>query len=63
MHHIALALNALPLLPLAHVYSYKLDHVEPEFKEPTVQAQAEDFTNIVLNQGKPWCIPPISFNF
>jgi hypothetical protein len=33
MHHIALALNALPLLPLAHVYSYKLDHVEPEFEE------------------------------
>jgi hypothetical protein len=43
---------------LAHVYSYMLDHAEPELEEPTEQAQAEDSANLALYQGKPWCIPP-----
>jgi hypothetical protein len=40
----------------AHVYSYALDHAEPELEEPMQQAQAEDLTNLALDQGKPRCI-------
>jgi hypothetical protein len=29
---------------------------EPELEEPMKQAQAEEFTNLDLDQGKPWCI-------
>jgi hypothetical protein len=56
LHHIALPPHALHILPLTHVCSYTLDHAEPEFEEPTVQARAEDFANLVLNQDKPQCI-------
>jgi hypothetical protein len=28
----------------------------PEFKEPTKQAQVEEFTNLELDQGKLQCI-------
>jgi hypothetical protein len=33
----------------AHVYSYTLDHAEPELEEPLEQAQAEDLTNPELS--------------
>jgi hypothetical protein len=56
IHHIALAPHALHLLLLAHVWSYTLHRAEPKFEEPTMQAQAEDFANPVLNQGKLRCI-------
>jgi hypothetical protein len=36
--------------PIGHMY------VEPELEEPTKQAQVDDFTNLDLTQGKPWCI-------
>jgi hypothetical protein len=39
LHHIALG-------------SYTLDHAEPEFKEPTEQAQVKEFINLSLDQGK-----------
>jgi hypothetical protein len=38
---------------LAHVCSYVLDHAVPKFEEPMEQAQVEEFTNLVLDQGKP----------
>jgi hypothetical protein len=41
---------------LAHVYSYTLDRMETELEEPMEQAQVEEFTNLALDQGKPWCI-------
>jgi hypothetical protein len=44
------------MLISAHVYLYTLDHVEPELKKPTEQAQAEDLANLVLDQDKPRCI-------
>jgi ABC-type dipeptide/oligopeptide/nickel transport system permease subunit len=40
-----------------------LDHTEPKLEEPMVQAQTEDFANLVLNQGNPRCIPPIILAF
>jgi hypothetical protein len=43
-------------LPSTHVYSYMLDHANLELDKPTEQAQAEDLTNLALDQGKPQCI-------
>jgi hypothetical protein len=43
LHHLALG-------------SFMLDCVEPEPRVQVEQAQAEDFTNLALDQGKPWCI-------
>jgi hypothetical protein len=43
--------------------SYTVDHAEAELKEPMEQAQAEEFTNLALNQGKPRCITPTSLTF
>jgi hypothetical protein len=53
LNHFALAylLHWTKLLS-AHVYSYTLDHAEPELEELTEQAQAEDLTNLALDQGK-----------
>jgi hypothetical protein len=44
------------LMLLAHSCAFAIDHMEPEFEELTKQAQAEDLTNLALNQGKPRCI-------
>jgi hypothetical protein len=44
------------ILLSAHVFSYMLDHAEPELEEPTQQAQAEDPTNLALDQVKHRCI-------
>jgi hypothetical protein len=41
---------------LPHIRSFTLDHVEPEPGVQVEQAQAEDFTNLALDQGKPQCI-------
>jgi hypothetical protein len=30
--------------------------MQSEFEETTEQAQVEEFTNLELDQGKPWCI-------
>jgi hypothetical protein len=30
--------------------------MEAELEKPTEQAQAEEFTNLALDQGKPRCI-------
>jgi hypothetical protein len=40
-----------------------LDHTELGLEEPTEQAQAEDLTNLALDQGKPQCITPLSLTF
>jgi hypothetical protein len=64
LHHFELAyLLHCTMLLSAHVSSYTLDHVESELKEPTEYAQSEDLTNLVLDQGKPQCIPPHSLTF
>jgi hypothetical protein len=47
LHHIALG---------SYICLYALDHAESEFEEPTQQTQAEDLTNLALDQGKPRCI-------
>jgi hypothetical protein len=42
---------------LAHVWLiYLIGHVyaEPELEVSMKQVQVEDFTNLDLNQGKPW---------
>jgi hypothetical protein len=45
------------ILLLAHIrLFYMLDHVEPEPKVQVEQAQAQVVTNLVLDQGEPWCI-------
>jgi hypothetical protein len=42
---------------LAHMWLvYTLGHMEPELGEPTEQVQAEDLTNLALDQGNPRCI-------
>jgi hypothetical protein len=51
MHHIVLHLTLFIILFLAHLFSYTLDHVEPELEVRAEQAQAEDFTNLALDQG------------
>jgi hypothetical protein len=54
------------IMSLAHVWLiFPIDHVyaEPELEEPMEQAQVEDLTNVVLNEGKPQCIPPKSLSF
>jgi hypothetical protein len=48
---------------LAHIRSLTLDHVEPKPEVQAEQAQAEDFTNLALDQGKPRCIIPLSLIF
>jgi hypothetical protein len=44
---------------LAHIWLISsIGHVytEPELEELTEWVQVEDFTNLDLTQGKPWCI-------
>jgi hypothetical protein len=50
--HLAYLLHRI-MLPLAHICSYTLDHTEAELEEPLEQAQAEESTNLALDQGKP----------
>jgi hypothetical protein len=52
LHHFALAsLIHCTILLLAHICSYTLDHVEPDLKELMEQAQAEDLTDLALDQA------------
>jgi hypothetical protein len=48
---------------LVHICLHTLDHTEPELEEPTEQAQAENLTNLALDQGKLWCNTPLSLTF
>jgi hypothetical protein len=43
--------------PIGHMY------VELELEVSTEQVQVEDFTNLVLTQGKPLCIYPPFLKF
>jgi hypothetical protein len=38
-------------------------YAELEFEVPMEQVQVEDFTNLVLTQGKLWCINQCSVSF
>jgi endonuclease/exonuclease/phosphatase family metal-dependent hydrolase len=49
LHHNAIN-SHMPFHPLDYVYA------EPEPKVQAKQAQVEEFTNLALDQGKPWCI-------
>jgi hypothetical protein len=54
-----LALHAVYHVALSsYTALYALDevHVEPESEVQVEQAQVEEFTNLDLDQGKPWCI-------
>jgi hypothetical protein len=44
------------LYKINHICSFMLGHSEPKFREPMEQAQAEDPSNLALDQGNPWCI-------
>jgi hypothetical protein len=55
-------MNYITLL-LAHSCAFVIDHAKPKFEESTEQAQAEDLTNLALDQGKPQCILPHSLAF
>jgi hypothetical protein len=51
--------HALHHMLLAHIWLiYPLGHVaaEPEPEIQAEQAQVKKFTNLSLNQRKPWCI-------
>jgi hypothetical protein len=52
LHHIDLSPHALHHLALAHIRSITLDRGKPELGVQAEQAQAEDFTNLALDQGK-----------
>jgi hypothetical protein len=64
LHYFALAylIHGNTLLT-AHVCSYALDHVELELEEPMKQAQAENLTNLALDQGKPQHSQPMLLVF
>jgi hypothetical protein len=42
---------------------YTLDHTEPYPEELSELAPAKASTNPDLTHGKPWCIPPMIFDF
>jgi hypothetical protein len=56
MHHIALCTPCITLFNCGHLLYIRVDHVEPESEFQAEQAQVEEFTNLSLDQGKPWCI-------
>jgi hypothetical protein len=58
IHHIAVCTPCITHLALSHTYACAIDHAEPEPQESTEQAQVEAITNLALDQGKAWCIPP-----
>jgi hypothetical protein len=54
------------IMPFAHVWLISpigLVYTELELKVPAEQVQVEDFTNLVLTQGKPRCINQCSLSF
>jgi hypothetical protein len=62
MHHIA----PCTIMFLAHVWLIsRIGHVyaELELEVSTEQVQVEDFTNLILNQGKSRCINQCSLSF
>jgi hypothetical protein len=67
MHHICICTPMhCTIIFLAHVWLISsIGHVyaELELEVPTKQVQVEDFTNLVLTQGKLWCINRCSLSF
>jgi hypothetical protein len=63
IHHIAFCTSCIASLPLAHIRSFTLDHVEPGLKVQAECTQVKESTNLALDQGKPWCIYPVSLSF
>jgi hypothetical protein len=48
--------HALHFMLVSHTCTFAIDPVELELEEPMEQARVEDFTNLALDQGKPWYI-------
>jgi hypothetical protein len=58
MHYTIMFLAYVWLIsPIGHVYA------ELELEVPTERVQVEYFSNLVLTQGKPWCINQYSLFF
>jgi uncharacterized membrane protein len=54
------------IMPFTHVWLISLIglvYTELELEVLTEQVQVEDFTNLVLTQGNPWCINQCSLSF
>jgi hypothetical protein len=72
MHRIALCTPCIALVNCDHHFAYALDHAELKTEIQAMQVQwrirgpqassGED-TNLMLDQGKPRCIPPKSLSF
>jgi hypothetical protein len=57
LHRVAFAyLSYCIIWLLAHVCQYALDHAESKSEVQVEQPQVEEFTNLSLDQVKPWCI-------
>jgi hypothetical protein len=56
MHHIALCTPCIALFNYGHLFHMWVDHTETETEVQAEQAQVEASTNLVWDQGKPWCI-------
>jgi hypothetical protein len=65
MHHIALCTSCITLVNGGHLLHMRVDHaesksevqaerVQKEYDGP--QASSVKYTNLALDQGKPWCI-------
>jgi hypothetical protein len=72
MHHISLCTPCIALVNCDHYFAYALDHVETKTEIQTMQVQwrigvpqasSEEDSNLMLDQGKPHCIPPKSLSF
>jgi hypothetical protein len=72
MHHIALCTPFITLVNDDHILHMRVDcaELELEFQAERVQwafrgpqASTGEDTNLILNQGKPWCIPLKSLPF
>jgi hypothetical protein len=72
MHHIALCTPCITLVYCGHPLNMQVDHVKPESQLQAEQVLKEyggpqvssvRILALLLDQGKPWCIPPKFLSF
>jgi hypothetical protein len=72
MHHIALCTPCIILVDCGHLLNMRVDHVKPESQLQAEQVLKEyggpqvssvRILTLLLDQGKPWCIPPKFLSF
>jgi hypothetical protein len=60
------------IILVSHICTYAIDPTELKMEVQEVQVQwrlggpqtsSDEDTNVVLDQGNPWCIPPKSLSF